>query len=571
MTCLLESEARSLPAGLRALGDRPANFSTTVPGQRAAAPGGGSGKVRSSWPSRHPTFLMMGTPAAKAPVAGPVFDVTAFGAARDGTTLATAGLQAAIDACGRAGGGTVLLPPGKYLSGALFLRSHVHLQIPSGAVLLASQKPEHFPPIKGRDEGIERQVHAGLITGIDLEDLAITGRGMIDGQGEPWWQADEATRQIRLEAKLPREAEHPAGAPLRWPRPRVVNLIRCRDVLFDGLTIKDGACWNIHLVYCEDVIIERYTSYQQRDARGTDCVVIDSSKRVRVANCSFSSGSDCVGIKSGYNEDGRRVNLPAEDIVISNCHMHHTAASGVAIGSETAGGVRNVLVSGCTIQNAVSGVYFRSPRGRGGVVEHIRLSNIIFDGAEQMAIKVSHFFDSVRMEGRYGYKNHPGRSNIEMNRSRKAPIDEGTPTFREFTFSGLIVRKVREVAVVEGLPERYIRGVVFENISASEVQGGIFCSLTGDITVSNVRFDTLETPVVDARDVERLEVHRVQCARPAPDIPVLWLEEVEGAFVHGCDVANPGHGLDWLRQDRSRNIVLADNNAPPPPTSPPPK
>jgi polygalacturonase len=499
--------------------------------------------------------------------AGPVFDVTHFGASRDGATLATAGLQAAIDACGGAGAGTVLLPPGRYLSGALFLRSHVRLHLSPGATLVASQRPDDFPPMKGRDEGIERTIHASLLTGVDLEHVSLTGRGIIDGQGLPWWAADESTRLQRMEAKLPREAEHPPGAALRWPRPRVINLIRCRNVVCDGFTIKDGACWNVHLVYCQDVLIERLCSYQQRDARGTDAVIIDSSRRVRVSHCSFSSGSDCVGIKSGYNEDGRRVGLPSEDIVISDCHMYHTAASGVAIGSETSGDIRNVLVSGCTIQNAVSGIHVRSPRGRGGIVEHIRIANVIFDGIETMAIKVSHFFDSVRQEGRYGYKDHPGRSNVEVARARKAPVDAGTPTFRDLTFSGISVGKAREVAVIEGLPERYVRGLVFENITVTEARGGIFCSLAGEISVSNVRAESLETPVVDARDVEHLEVHRIQCARPTPDIPLLWLENVTGAFIHGCDVAPAGNAFSWLRQEHSQGVVLASNNVPPPPAA----
>jgi hypothetical protein len=500
-----------------------------------------------------------------------VYEVTRFGAVGDGRTSSTEALQKAIDACGAAGGGTVYVPPGQYLSGALFLRSHVHLYLSPGATLVASTRPEDFPPIKGRDEGLERNVHASLLTGIDLTNVSITGHGRIDGQGEPWWHADDVTRKMRVEAKLPREAEHPAGAPLKWPRPRTINLIRCHDVLVEGITIKDSPCWNIHLVYCEDVVIERFTAFQQHDARGTDCVVVDSTKRVRVANCSFSSGGDCVAIKSGYNEDGRRVGIPSEDVLVTDCHMYHTAASGVAIGSEAAAGVRNVMVSNCVIHECLSGVYIRSPRGRGGVVEKVRVTNLVIDHADEQAIKLSHFFDSVKLEGRYGYKNGPGRSNLETARSRKAPVDIGTPTFRDFAFSGLTLGKVREMALVEGLPERFIRGIVFENITASHAAGGLSCTMTAEVSISNITVNTLEAPAVDARDVERLEIHRVRCGRPTSAVPFVWLENVAGGFVYGCDVGEAGPAFEWLHQEQTRDVAIAANKVPTPAPAAPKK
>jgi polygalacturonase len=138
----------------------------------------------------------------------------------DGKTLSTAGLQAALDACSAAGGGLVLVPPGRYLTGALFLHSNLHLHIAAGATLLATQRFSDFPTISGRWEGIERKTHASLLTGIDLENVSITGQGALDGQGPPWWEAYGATRRMRLERRLPREAEEPAGGAAAVPRPR---------------------------------------------------------------------------------------------------------------------------------------------------------------------------------------------------------------------------------------------------------------------------------------------------------------------------------------------------------------
>jgi polygalacturonase len=489
-----------------------------------------------------------------------LFDVTRFGAVADGRTSSTSALQRAIDAAAKTGGGMVILPPGNYLSGALFLRNHVHLYLSPGATLLASDRPEDFPPIKGREEGVERNVHASLITGVDLEDVSVTGPGILDGQGAPWWKADEVNRKMRLDAKVPREAEEPAGAPLRWPRPRMINFVRCRNVLVDGVTLRDGAGVNIHLLYCQDVVVNGITSFQKQHVRSSEAVIVDSSKRVRITGCHISSGADGVGIKSGYNEDGRRVGIASEDILISHCNMIRTS-SGVVVGSETSGGVRNVVVSNCTIHDCLSGIRIRAPRGRGGVVENVRVTNVVIDHAEEMGIKVSHYFDSIRSEGRY-IKSGPTRGNMEIARSRKAPIDEGTPTFRDFTFSGITLTRAREVALLEGLPERFIRGVVFEDITAAKTGGGISCTLAGDITISNFAIDALEGPAVDAREIERLEVYRLKCPRVPAEAPLIWMDNVARAFVHGCNVGEGGRSYDWLQQEQCREVALVANNVP---------
>jgi polygalacturonase len=492
---------------------------------------------------------------------GALFDAAAFGASGDGQTAATGPLQRAIDACAAAGGGTVVVPPGRYLSGALTLRSHVHLHLAPGAVLLGSERPQEFPPLKGRHEGIERTLHSSLINGLDLEDVSISGPGVISAQGEWWWRADETTRQLRQTAKLPREADNPPAAPTRWPSPRVVGLIRCKGVTIADLTIEDGPSYNIQLVYCEDVLLDGVTTRQRRPVQGTDGIIVDSSRKVRIANCSISSGADCIGLKSGYNEDGRRVNLPTEHVLITNCELHGGGGSGVGIGSETAGSVRDVLVSNCVFADCFRGVFIRSPRGRGGVVERVRVSDVIMNGLQEMAVKVTHYYDSVRMEGRY-IREAWNRHNLETARSRVAPVDVGTPTFRNLSFSGLSLGKVREVAQVEGLPERYISQVTFQDISVTDASAGISLVLTSDVTVSNLSVVTMEGPALDAREVQRLEVHRLRYGKPQLESPVVWLGSVTGAFIHGCHVPDPGGGFQWLRQEQCKAVVLGDNHTP---------
>jgi polygalacturonase len=456
----------------------------------------------------------------------------------------------------------VLVPAGRYETGALFLRSHVELHLAAGATLLASPRPEDFPAIAGRDEGVEQKVHASLLTGLDLENVAVTGRGTLDGRGEAWVEAYRATRKIREDLNLPREAGNPPGAPLKWPRPRVINLIRCRDLLIEGVTVLEMACYGVHLTYCEGVLITGLSTRMRNGGGGTTGIVIDSSQRVRIANCSIGPGGEGIGIKAGYNEDGRRVGRPAQDILITGCHLFRLTSTAVAIGSETAACIRNVSITGCLIQDTPNGIHVRAPRGRGGVVERIRGDNLVIDGGIKVALKLSHYYDSVKMNA---VQAIVGRRNLETSPSRVAPVDEGTPTFRNFAFRGLTVGGAAElVALVEGLPERPIRGVLFADIDAPQAVGGISCNLAAEIAISNFEVGTLASCAVDAREVERIEVHRLRAARPCPDAPAIWLENVGGALIHGCDIADAGPGYQWLRHELSRDVLVGVNRVPGP-------
>ena len=484
--------------------------------------------------------------------------MTRFGAVGDGKTLSTAGLQRAIDACGAAGGGMVLVPPGRYLTGALFLRSNLHLHVAAGATLLATQRFADFPAIAGRWEGIERKTHSSVLTGIDLENVAITGQGVLDGQGPPWWEAYANTRRMRLERGLPREAEDPPDSPLKFPRPRLINLIRCQGVLISGLGMREGPSWNVHLVYCQDVNVD---SLNMSGVQAQDCcgVIVDSSKQVRISNCSIASGADCIGIKSGYNEDGRRVGLPSEDIIVTNCNLSQSYASGVAIGSETAGGIKNVAISNCVINSCNTGVNIRSTRGRGGVVERIQVSNVVMDRIEGNAFDLRQFFDSV-FQNIANLGEPAPRHTVETDRSVRAPVGPGTPTFRDIDFSGLTLGQVKDVGRIEGLPERFISGVTVHDVAAAQTKGGISISRGRDIGISRVRFGVLDRPAIAAIDVQRLDLDRLRCADPPARVPSVVLENVADAYIHGCNVAPGPGGFLELRGHGNRDIVQEGNH-----------
>lgn len=170
-----------------------------------------------------------------------IYDITEYGAQSGGEVPCTEAIQAAIDACHEAGGGKVTIPAGEWLSLPLTLRSHVHIELAPGAILKASQEIDQYPAVPGRYEGIEREVYASLFTGHDLTNVSITGRGTVDGQGEVWWEAHKINKEMRKQAGIEeREPPNPAGSPLKYPRPRLVNLYNCRNVLIRDLTFIDS-------------------------------------------------------------------------------------------------------------------------------------------------------------------------------------------------------------------------------------------------------------------------------------------------------------------------------------------
>jgi polygalacturonase len=498
-------------------------------------------------------------PASASPTANPggLYDITRFGAVGDGKAPCTASIQRAIDECAARGGGLVLVPPGRFLTGALFLRSNLHLHLSPGAVLVASERFEDFPPIDSRSEGIERKTYASLLTGQNLENVTLSGTGTLDGRGPPWWQAHEATRNLRLARGLPREAPNPPGAPLRWPRPRIVNLIRCQGVSISGLSFNNGPHWNLHLVYCQNVVVEGITMTGLQ-AQHCDGIIIDSCKEVRVANCTIASGSESIAIKSGYNEDGRRVGIPCEDIVITNCHLSFSVGSAITIGSETAGGVKNVAISNCNVSRAKIAVHIRSPRGRGGVVERIRIMNLTVDEIESAAVIVSHYFDSIRMMSLFGEGQSPA-GNPETDRSMKLPVNEGTPHFRDLDFSGLQVGSARAVALIEGLPERPIEGISFREVHARSAGAGISCSRASDVSIAGLAVNPTEGSAVSAKQVERLDIQGLRCARGNPRIPLVRMADVRGAFVHGCYVSQVGLKLLHLEGANNQDVTALGN------------
>jgi polygalacturonase len=299
------------------------------------------------------------------------FDVTKYGAKGDGVSLNTVAIQRTIDAAA-VHGGRVVIPAGKYLSGSIFVKSGVTLEIDKGATLIGSQRLEDYQLLPTRVAGIEMTWPAALVNVYKQTNATITGEGTIDGDGKVWWDGYWALRKI----------DEPKG--LRWAsdydakRPRLIQIFDSSNVTLSGLMLRRSGFWTVHICYSHYVTVDGVTIRNNEGGHGpsTDGIDIDSSRKILVQRADIAVNDDALCLKAGRDSDGLRVNRPTEDVVIRDSIVREGAA-GVTIGSETSGGFRNIEVYGLTVLKGVPvGILFKSAHTRGGFAENIRIHDI---------------------------------------------------------------------------------------------------------------------------------------------------------------------------------------------------
>ena len=288
--------------------------------------------------------------AQGAPDARPFFNVLDYGAKRDGSSSSTTAFRAAIQACAKAGGGTVFVPAGHYLSGAIELVSNLTFYVDSGAVIRFAANREEYPMVQGRFEGTEMRTPAAMIGGHNLENVTIAGRGTLVADNAEWRQlvAGPAYRTALTEMLALLERKAPVPEEIRKTsemalRPDFIRPVESKNVTIEGIHILSSPMWVLHILYCENVVIHNVI-VESFPGSNTDGVDIDSSRHVRISDSYFDTGDDAICIKSGKDADGLRVNRVTEDVAITNCTIHRGHGA-VVLGSETSGGIRNVVAS----------------------------------------------------------------------------------------------------------------------------------------------------------------------------------------------------------------------------------
>jgi polygalacturonase len=344
------------------------------------------------------------------------FAVTSYGAVGDGATDCTAAFRAAVQACAAAGGGRVVVPEGRFLTGPIHLRSNVNLHVRRGGTIAFSRNPaDYLPAVFTRWEGMELMGYSPLIYAFEQENVAVTGEGTLDGQADDthWWPWKGAWKHHPEWANNPNQkpardrlmAMVEAGAPVEqrvftdgsYLRPQFIQPYRCRNVLVEGVTIVNSPMWEIHPVLCTNVTV-RGVQVVTHGPNNDGCNP-ESCRDVLIDRCLFDTGDDCIAIKSGRNADGRRINVPSENIVVRGCRMKD-GHGGVTLGSEISGGVRYVFVEECEMDspNLERALRFKNNAMRGGVLEHVYMRNVRIGQLADSVVSVDLYYE----EGRAG-------------------------------------------------------------------------------------------------------------------------------------------------------------------------
>lgn len=415
------------------------------------------------------------------------FDIRGYGATPGGDVKNTQAIAEAVETCTQSGGGRVLIPEGEWLTGPIHLRNNVNLRVADGArVRFSGDRADYLPVVHTRIEGVEVYNYSPLIYAPNCQNVAITGGGTLDGNGAHWWEYFRTHHDdySRIEdAKRPLSTRR-YGKGEHGLRPSFVQPWQARNVLVEGVTITNSPMWTVHPVYCENVVV-RDVHIETLDAPNGDGVNPDSCRNVLVEYCHFETGDDAVPIKSGLNEDGRRVGLPSENVVVRHIDARdvRTGSGGVVIGSETSGDVRNVYVHDCRFEGTDRGLRLKSERGRGGVVENLYVRDVEMRDVSNQAININSFYSGGEATG-------------------------PAPLFRNIDIRNVQIDGASVGVDLVGLPEEWIRNVHLGNVRI-RADEGVQCTRVDGLTI------TEGTVVTDGRAVELSD-----CS----DATLRWLE-----------------------------------------------
>ena len=425
---------------------------------------------------------------------GPVFqdltlNIVEFGAIGDGKTLCTEAFSKAIDTLSKQGGGKLLIPPGVWLTGPIELKSNINLHLEVGAIIQFSGDDKLYPIVKTSFEGLDTYRCQSPISAVNQTNIAITGNGVIDGNGQYWrpvkkekvtdaqwkevlsrpggylsredyWVPNEGYAKAEAKANMNvviADSEEEWNEFKRFLRPVMISLIGCKNVLLQGIISQNSPAWNIHPLMCENIIIDNVLSKNPSYAQNGDALDLESCKNALIINSKFDAGDDGICIKSGKDVDGRKRNMPCENVVVDGCTVF-AGHGGFVVGSEMSGGVKNIKVQNCQFLGTEVGLRFKSTRGRGGVVENIYIDNI-----SMMNIQT----DAITFNMYYG-----GKSAAEMiadgdviDTSTKMKVDETTPVFRNININDVICNGAGRAMEFNGLAEMPIDGITLKNIN----------------------------------------------------------------------------------------------------------
>lgn len=437
--------------------------------------------------------------------------------------ICTQAIQNAIEKASKNGGGTLFFPAGEYLTGALKLKSNLTIYLDSGALLKFSDNfDDYLPYVEMRYEGIMMQTFSPLFYAKDAENITIKGRGVIDGQGKAWW--NEVYRIETAKEKIP-----PTKYQTMWEeqnkgivyspyyqrtidkhffRPSFFQTINCKNILIEGVTFQNSPFWTINPEFCENITITGITIFNPHSPN-TDGINPSSCKNVHISNCHISVGDDCITIKSGRDADGRKYAKPCENVTITNCTML-SGHGGVVIGSEMSGGIKKITISNCVFDGTDRGIRIKSARGRGGVVEDIRVDNIVMKNIKEEAFVLDLFYDKTNVA---------------------EPVSEKTPIFKNIHLSNITGSNVNKAGLIRGIAEMPIQNISFSNINI-DAKEGFEINTAKDVEFHDVKVNTTIGSSFKIENSQNFIFDNSNSSTPIKGVSIIKLTNVSNVFIH---------------------------------------
>lgn len=443
-----------------------------------------------------------------------------FGAVGNGQNLCTEAFAKAIDTLAAQGGGHLLVPAGVWFTGPIVLKSNIDLHLEKGAVILFSPDVDLYPLVETVFEGLDTRRCQSPISGRDLENVAITGQGAIDGNGHFWrplkrekvteseWKKATARGGVYKRAdywfpypetlrgdsisdmNVPRNLRSEAEwqSVRHFLRPVMVSLIGCKNVWLQGVIFQNSPAWNLHPLMCENVLIEEVQVRNPSYSQNGDGLDLESCKNALIVNSTFDVGDDGICLKSGKDEDGRRRARMCENVIVDGCTVFK-GHGGFVVGSEMSAGVRNVCVRNCKFLGTDVGLRFKSKRGRGGVVENIWITDVAMMDIPTEPITFNLYYGGISAVEALEAGVKPDLDVEPM------PVDETTPCFRNIHVKNLTCAGARRALFFNGIPEMPIDGITLENLDITSQLGAEFMYCKNitlkDVNIRNAEGETI--------------------------------------------------------------------------------